>query len=140
MDSIPDRSVVALLRWASRRLSEAGIDDGRTDARLLLRAATGLGAPTCRPSRCAFSTRVQARRFENLIGRRLAREPIAYILGEREFWGLPFTVEAGVLIPRPETETLIEAALDLFPDRSQALRILDLGVGSGCLLLTLLHL
>jgi release factor glutamine methyltransferase len=67
------------------------------------------------------------------------REPMAYILGEREFWGLPFKVSPAVLVPRPDSETLIEAVLSLMPDRSRAWRILDLGLGSGCLLLTLLR-
>jgi len=64
---------------------------------------------------------------------------MAYILGEREFWGLPFKVSPAVLVPRPDSETLIEAVLSLMPDRARAWRILDLGLGSGCLLLTLLR-
>lgn len=64
---------------------------------------------------------------------------MAYILGEREFWGRPFKVSPAVLVPRPDSETVIEAVLDLMPDRERAWRILDLGIGSGCLLLTLLR-
>ena len=64
---------------------------------------------------------------------------MAYILGEREFWGLPFKVSPAVLVPRPDSETLIEAALALLPDRARPWRIVDLGTGSGCLLLTLLR-
>jgi len=64
---------------------------------------------------------------------------MAYILGEREFWSLPLFVGPGVLVPRPETETLVEAALEAFPDRRVPLGILDLGTGSGCLLLALLR-
>ena len=64
---------------------------------------------------------------------------MAYILGEREFWGLPFKVSPAVLVPRPDSETVIEAALALMPDRDRPWRILDLGLGSGCLLLTLLR-
>lgn len=64
---------------------------------------------------------------------------MAYILGEREFWGLPFKVSRAVLVPRPDSETLIEAALALMADRTAPWRIVDLGVGSGCLLLTLLR-
>lgn len=74
-----------------------------------------------------------------LTGRRVRREPMAYILGEREFWGLPFKVSPAVLVPRPDSETVIEAVLSLMPDRSRSWRILDLGLGSGCLLLTLLR-
>ena len=64
---------------------------------------------------------------------------MAYILGEREFWGLPFKVSPAVLVPRPDSETVIEAALALLSDRARRWRILDLGLGSGCLLLTLLR-
>jgi release factor glutamine methyltransferase len=64
---------------------------------------------------------------------------MAYILGEREFWGLPFKVTPAVLVPRPDSETVIEAVLSLMPDRVRPWRILDLGTGSGCLLLTLLR-
>lgn len=67
------------------------------------------------------------------------REPMAYILGEREFWGLPFKVSPAVLVPRPDSETVVEVVLALMPDKARAWRILDLGVGSGCLLLTLLR-
>ena len=76
--------------------------------------------------------------MRSLAARRVGREPMAYILGEREFWGLPFKVSPAVLVPRPDSETLIEAALALMPDRTKPLRIADLGLGSGCLLLTLL--
>jgi len=80
-----------------------------------------------------------AETVRTLAARRVRREPMAYILGEREFWGLPFKVTPAVLVPRPDSETLIEAVLSLLPDRMQPLRILDCGVGSGCLLLTLLR-
>ena len=70
-----------------------------------------------------------------MVARRAAREPSAYITGHKEFWSLDFAVGPGVLVPRPETETLIEEALRLVPDRDAALRIADLGTGSGALLL-----
>ena len=75
--------------------------------------------------------------YETLVARREAREPMAYILGHQEFWGRPFTVTPDVLIPRPETELIVETALELFPDRQAALRIADVGTGSGCLAVTL---
>jgi release factor glutamine methyltransferase len=77
--------------------------------------------------------------LRGLTARRVQREPMAYILGEREFWGLTFKVSPAVLVPRPDSETLIEAVLALMPDRQHPWRIADLGVGSGCLLLTLLR-
>ena len=77
--------------------------------------------------------------FDSFIQRRIAREPVAYITGTKEFWSRDFAVGPGALVPRPETETLIEEILRQFPDRSAALKILDLGTGTGCILVTLLH-
>lgn len=75
--------------------------------------------------------------FKTLVSRRKNDEPLAYITGEREFWGLPFCVEEGVLIPRPDTETLVEEALT-HAAADQSLKILELGVGSGAIILSLL--
>src|SRR5439155_20408155 len=77
-----------------------------------------------------------------LAARRLAREPVARILGVKEFWGLPYRLNAETLVPRPETETVVEAALaalDRKKVRSCALRVADFGTGSGALLIALLH-
>src|SRR5690606_8578768 len=77
-------------------------------------------------------------RIDRLIGRRAAREPVARIRGVREFWSLPFKVAPATLDPRPDSETLIEAALVAVGNRSVPMDVLDLGTGSGCLLLALL--
>lgn len=77
--------------------------------------------------------------FEALLQRRLNHEPISKIRGYREFWGLQFRVTKDTLDPRPDSETLIEAVLAAYPDKTQHLRILDFGTGTGCLLLSLLH-
>jgi release factor glutamine methyltransferase len=120
------------------RLADAGIANARAEAWLLLAAATGRDrAGLITSAGDALDPAAQSR-LENLLRRRLAREPIAYILGEKEFWSLALAVGPGVLIPRPETETLVEAALDAVPDRQAKLRVLDLGTGSGCILLALL--
>ena len=129
----------ALLRDAAVALTAAGIDNVRFEARLLLAHAAGVtiewlvahGGDTAPPA--------VAEALRELTARRVRREPMAYVTGEREFWGLPFRVSPAVLVPRPDSETLIEAALALMPGRTEPWRILDLGVGSGCLLLTLLR-
>lgn len=128
----------AALADAAEVLRDAGLEDPRREARLLLGAALGvapeilLGAPE------RVMENDQRRLFDSLISRRAAREPAAYILGEREFWSLPFRVSRDTLIPRPDSETLIEAALDGLDDRGAPYRLLDFGTGSGCLLLALL--
>jgi release factor glutamine methyltransferase len=129
----------ALLRDTAVALTAAGIDNARFEARLLLAAATGLSIErlVARGTDPLLAETVDSVRA--LTARRVRREPMAYILGEREFWGLPFKVTPAVLVPRPDSETVIEAALSLMPDRTRAWRLLDLGVGSGCLLLALLR-
>ena len=128
----------ALLRDTAVALTAAGIDNVRFEARLLLSHATGLAIEQLISRGPDPAPAIAAATLRELTARRMRREPMAYILGEREFWGLPFKVSPAVLIPRPDSETVIETVLDLFPDRSRKLRILDLGLGSGCLLLTLL--
>lgn len=127
------------MRDAAVALTAAGIDNARFEARLLLAKAARLTVEglIARGSDAAPADVVADLRA--LTARRVRREPMAYILGEREFWGLNFKVSPAVLVPRPDSETLIEAAITLLRGRSRPLRILDLGVGSGCLLLTLLH-
>jgi release factor glutamine methyltransferase len=132
-------TLAAWLKDAAARLHAAGVDDGRLEARLLLGATTGWStermlAHAPAPLDPAFETAAN-----RLLARRAAREPMSHILGWREFWSLRFAVTSDVLTPRPDSETLVEAALAGVADRSAALRVLDLGVGSGCLLLTLLH-
>ena len=126
------------LAAAARRLGEAGIDSARLDARLF--AAMVLdwdGARVlARPEHVL--TPAQRLSFEALVARREAREPFAAITGRREFWGLDFAVTTDTLIPRPDSETVVEAALASVADRDAPLQILDLGTGSGCLVLALL--
>jgi release factor glutamine methyltransferase len=127
-----------LLEEASRRLAAAGVAAPRRDARLLLAAAMGIetGALFMQDDRPIAAA--AADRFAAYLARRVAREPVSRILGHREFWSLAFQVTSATLDPRPDSEALIEAALELISDRDAALRLLDLGTGSGCLLLALL--
>ncbi len=131
-------SVASSLAWAATLLGAAGVELPRRDARLLLAAALG-GRPDLvigYPERLLEPG--QASRFRALVERRAAREPVSRILGRREFWSLDLQVSPDVLDPRPESETLVEAVLARIDDRRAPLRILDLGTGSGCLLLALL--
>ncbi|SKA35080.1 release factor glutamine methyltransferase [Enhydrobacter aerosaccus] len=127
------------MRDTAVALTAAGIDNARFEARLLLSYAAGLSVEQLIAHGRDAAPPAIVSALRTLTARRVQREPMAYILGEREFWGLPFKVSPAVLVPRPDSETLIEATLGLMPDRQRAWRILDLGVGSGCLLLTLLR-
>ena len=126
------------LAEAAARLQRAGIPGARGEARVLVAAATGLSreALIAEPER-ALSVAHRGR-LADLVARRARREPMAYVLGRREFWSLDLGVGPGVLVPRPDTETVVEAVLEALPDRRAPLRLLDLGTGSGCLLLALL--
>ncbi len=129
----------ATLREAGKRLAAAGVEDAPRDARLLLRAATGLPPATlvAFPERAIDAAALA--RFLGLLARREQREPMAQILGQREFWSLRFRVTADTLDPRPDSETLVQAVLERVTDRAAPLRLVDFGTGTGCLLLALLH-
>ena len=128
-----------LMRQGRAFLQGHGVANAGLDVRLLAAEALGLEVavfsagftrPVSGPERFAF---------EDLVARRAKGEPMSHILGRREFWSLDFQVTPATLAPRPDSETLVEAALALVRTRSASLRILDLGTGTGCLLLSLLH-
>jgi release factor glutamine methyltransferase len=131
----------AARRHIARRFRDRGIDTPDLDARILVGHALGLDHTAVM---LAGTRRIEAAEIaliETLAARRLGREPIARITGTKEFWGLPFKITPDVLVPRPETETVVEqalAAVDRTGARSRALRIADLGVGSGAILIALL--
>ena len=129
------RPIGLLLRAARDRLQAAGCEQAALDARLLLQAAAGLshGEIAAEPER--LISEVAQERFESYVTRRGAREPVSRILGAREFYGRRFRVTPDVLEPRPDTETLIAAALAVM---TPGARILDLGTGSGAIIITLL--
>ncbi len=131
-------TVGAILCRAGQHLRAAAIETPRLEARLLLAHAMGCRIEDLlREPRAAVPAEA-ALRFAALLRRRLDHAPIAHLTGEREFWSLPFRVSPATLIPRPDSETLIEAALEACPERGAVRRILDLGTGTGCLLLAAL--
>jgi release factor glutamine methyltransferase len=121
-----------------RAFAEAGLDTPDLDARILLAEALDI-APVELVLRPEMRLGNGVERLKAYAERRLAREPVARILGLREFWGLPFELSPETLVPRPDTETVVETALAEIPDRTAPRRVLDLGTGSGCLLIALLH-
>ncbi|MFQ5763655.1 MAG: peptide chain release factor N(5)-glutamine methyltransferase [Rhodospirillales bacterium] len=138
---MPGAAELTLGAWladAADKLARAGVESPRLDARLL--AGHGLGWDAARVlARPEHSlSAADGLGLDKLLARRERREPLAAITGRREFWGLDFAVTGATLVPRPDSETLVEAALASVPDRGARMRVLDLGTGSGCLLVALL--
>jgi release factor glutamine methyltransferase len=130
--------IADLLSEGMKALRAAGVEAPAGEARLLLGVAAQLPPAIMIgfPERSVPAEAAEA--YRALIARRADREPVSHLLGRREFWSRPFIVSRDVLDPRPDSEALIDAVLAEIGDRQVPLRILDLGVGSGCLLLTLL--
>lgn len=133
-----DVTYAGVLGGAVEALKAAGVGTPRLDAEVLLSAALrGPRSAVYAKLRDPVSPPI-ARDFNGAVARRCLREPVAYITGEQEFWSLPFAVDRNVLIPRPETELLVESALRLLSDRPSA-TVCDLGTGSGCIAVALAH-
>lgn len=124
-------------RLAAGRLAAAGVDDAALEARLLLKLAAGIDVAVPGAAAGGCMDAAQAGRFDGLLVRRIAREPLARITGHGEFHGLDLTLNPACLIPRDDTEAIVEAALGLLPSGAPA-RVLDLGVGPGTILLAIL--
>jgi release factor glutamine methyltransferase len=132
------RTIGFALAEVAAALASAGFDDSRRRARRLVAAALHLSATEvfAHPER-PVSER-EATRIADILRRALAHEPLSRVFGAREFWGMEFRLSPDTLDPRPETETVVEAVLAQVTDRQHPYRLLDLGTGSGCLLLALL--
>ena len=128
----------AALGTAAQQLRVAGIDEPRRDARLLMQHVLRIAPEALLSEGNLPLGDGDARRLAALVRRRAAREPIAYLTGRREFWSLDFAVDRSALVPRPETETVVEAVLARAACLPARPRLLDLGTGSGCLLVALL--
>jgi release factor glutamine methyltransferase len=130
-----------LLNWTSQYLSERQVDDARLSAEVLLAHATALRRIDLYARPDDVPNGDQIARFRELVRRAGMHEPIAYLVGDKEFLSLSFKVTPAVLIPRPETETLVEAVADFCRDRSLGEpRLFDLGTGSGCMAVAVLRL
>jgi release factor glutamine methyltransferase len=130
-----------VLAEALARLRNEGVDSPRLDAELLLAHVLSANRAVILAQPDRRLTLKELTSYRNLLGRRSEREPLAYILGRREFFGLDFAVDRRVLIPRPETELLVEQALTLARQSTAPIEIADVGAGSGAIAITLaLHL
>ncbi|GGF71495.1 release factor glutamine methyltransferase [Terasakiella brassicae] len=131
-------TIAYAIQMVCNRFEKVGIENARFEARLLLCHVLGVETQILigYPERDISQDDMDC--LEALIKRREGREPMSHILGEREFWSLPFKVTKDTLTPRPDSETLIEAVLHHIPDMMRNLRVLDLGTGTGCLLLSVL--
>ncbi|OUR76477.1 protein-(glutamine-N5) methyltransferase, release factor-specific [Alphaproteobacteria bacterium 46_93_T64] len=126
------------LRGATKLLAAHSIDGARRDASVLLVSVLGGDREILFRAPEQILTEPEVQQFQKLIDRRATREPVSHILGQREFWSRDFFVTSDVLDPRPDSETLIDAVLKHTKETRAPDAILDLGTGSGCLLLTLL--
>jgi release factor glutamine methyltransferase len=130
--------VLDLLTWTKEHFAAKGIETPRLDAELLLAFALGCDRLRLYVEFEKPVTAEERARFRALVRRRAEeRVPVAYLTGVREFWSLPLAVTPDVLIPRPDTETLVEAVLSRVPDRAAPLAVLDIGTGSGAIALAL---
>lgn len=130
-------TTLGVLDWTTQRFTEAGIAAARLEAQILLAHVLGCSRVQLYTGFDKPLGEAELASYRNLIKRRLAGEPVSYLVGETEFWGLPFHVEPSVLVPRPDTETVIEVVRTARPDRAAACRILDLCTGSGVIAVSL---
>lgn len=132
-------TILKLLAWTTSFFKSHGIESPRADAEILLAHTLGSERIALYAHYDQPLNPTELARFKALIKRRAAREPVAYIVGQKGFWSLELSVAPAVLIPRPETECLVEKALEFLPKNPVArpLRVLELGTGSGAIILAL---
>jgi release factor glutamine methyltransferase len=140
-ETFAGQTIETVRRALTARLRSAAIDSAELDARVLIGAVLGLDLTGVITAAKRILKADDAARLEDFARRRFAGEPVARILGRKEFWGLPLRLSPATLVPRPDTETVVEAAMEILraeSSTSRPLRIADLGTGSGAILLALL--
>jgi release factor glutamine methyltransferase len=140
-DAFAGQTIETARRALTARFQNANVDSAELDARSLIGSVLGLDLTGLIAAAARILDRDEAECLESLARRRIAGEPVARILGLKEFWGLPLRLSPAALVPRPDTETVVEAALEILraeSRRDSPLRIADLGTGSGAILLALL--
>ncbi|WP_299380339.1 peptide chain release factor N(5)-glutamine methyltransferase [uncultured Kiloniella sp.] len=137
-DEQVQKTIADCLKLGNEQLTAAEIENPRLDVRLLLAETLSVDTSYLFGYPEKLLNDGQFRHFQAMINRRLKREPVSKIIGRKEFWSLEFKVSRDTLDPRPDSETLIEAVLESLVDKTESIKILDLGTGTGCLLLTLL--
>jgi release factor glutamine methyltransferase len=130
-------TTLAVLDWTTKRFSDAGITSARLEAQVLLAHVLGCTRVQLYTGFDKPLGETELSGYRELIRRRLGGEPVAYLVGEHEFWGLTLHVDPSVLVPRPDTETLVEVARSTRTDRAAACRVLDLCTGSGAIAIAL---
>jgi release factor glutamine methyltransferase len=130
-------TTLSVLDWTTQKFTDAGIASARLEAQLLLAHVLGCSRVQLYTGFDKPLAEAELAGYRDLIKRRLGGEPVAYLLGEHEFWAMPFWIEPSVLVPRPDTETVIEIALALRPDRQAPCAVLDLCTGSGVIAIAL---
>ena len=134
-----DDTIGTLIAWAEQRLRDAAIEAPRREVRLLLAHQLGPRAESrFLKDQDTIGQAIDVERFRHDVTRRASHEPLAYITGSQGFWTLDLAVSNATLIPRADSEAVIEGLLAQRPDRAAAMRMLDLGTGTGCLLLAAL--
>jgi release factor glutamine methyltransferase len=138
--SFTGQTIETVRRKLAERFRNGGIDSAELDARLLTGDVLGLDLTGMIAAANRMLTSSESNRLESFAQRRLAGEPVARILGHKEFWGLSLQLSPATLVPRPDTETVVELALEILRAGAsdRPLRIADLGTGSGAILLALL--
>jgi len=131
-------TIAEALRAAAARLAAAGVAEARLESRVLGGEAFGLTREGLLARDEQVARPEDAARLDDLVARRITGEPTARLLGRQEFWSLEFGLGPETLIPRADSETVVESALAAIADRAAPLRLVDFGTGSGCLLLALL--